>query len=117
MPPASTILNRFSHITTDQSPTYLSLNKFTPLGQGRSVKMKMKPIVMLGLSAAVEIAPGRPIDTPREDSGKSPAQKPQQTIPVYAQHQETHDRLFGGVPGWITKADGSQVWVGTSSRN
>ncbi|EPE28073.1 hypothetical protein GLAREA_04864 [Glarea lozoyensis ATCC 20868] len=83
--------------------------------------MKLRPIIALSLTAAAGVVPGKPNPSSGEDSGQKPAEpvhrNAQQPVNVNAQHQQTHERLFGGAQGWVKQADGSQKWVGGTVRN
>jgi hypothetical protein len=79
--------------------------------------MKMKPLVVLGLSAAAGVVPGKPAAKPAEASNNAQTQQQaQQPVNTQAQSQEainaaTHERLFGGNP-WVKNAQGGMDWVG-----
>jgi hypothetical protein len=81
-----------------------------------TITMKMKPLVVLGLSAAAGVVPGKPAAKPADSSNNAQIQQPQQPINTQAQGQEainqaTHERLFGG-NCFVTNAQGGQDWVG-----
>ena len=76
--------------------------------------MQIKPVVVLSLNAISGVVPGKPAENAEKSAEKSSTQPSQEQLSAHARNQETHNRLFGGYPGWVTQEDGSVVWIGPS---